>query len=89
MSACSMKFFTWDLKLEIGTLTHFKKKNFAVSEAGAQGQGKVSAELHRQALGATHQLDPSTTQLPPRYVEPLSPKGLPYHRKTGETLEER
>lgn len=91
MSACSVKFFTWDLTLKIErTLTHFNKKTLQCQRQEHRDRGKVSAELHSQALGATHQLDPRTAQLPPRYLEPLSQKGFPYHqKKEGETLDFR
>lgn len=90
MSACSVKFFTWDLTLKIErTLTHFNKKTSQCQRQGHRDRGKVSAELHSQALGATHQLDPRTAQLPPRYLEPLSQKGFPYHQKKWETLERK
>lgn len=50
MSACSVKSFTWDLKVKTERiLTHFNKNH-----PGVRGRGKASVKLHGQVLGAAH-----------------------------------
>lgn len=62
VSACSLKFFTWDLKLKIErALTHFSKNHHSV-----RGSGEVSTELRDPPTWPQHNFLQDTWSLLPK-----------------------